>query len=63
MNKMKITYKPSPRREIVRLHCPVCGERYRNVGLDPENCSITGLTFRCKRCREYRELTVETDSK
>lgn len=58
---MKITYKPSPRQEIIRLYCPVCGERCRNVGLNPNEFSIKGLTFRCKRCHEYSEVTAENE--
>lgn len=58
---MKITYKPSAPREIVRLFCPECGERVRNVGLFADSCNINGLSVRCKRCRKYTEVSAQSE--
>lgn len=58
---MEITYSKSDRKDIVRIHCPECGERVRNIGLDPEKCNLEGLSCRCKRCRNF--FTVKAKAK
>lgn len=60
---MEITYLPSERKEVVKIHCPECGERVRNVGLDPENCNLEGLSCRCKRCRNLFTVRAQSSSK
>lgn len=58
---MEITYSPSKKMEIVRIHCPECGERVRNVGLDPDNCNLEGLSCRCKRCRNLFTVSAKSN--
>ena len=43
---------------IVGIFCPECGERVRNVGLDPEKSKIENLPCRCKRCHNYFAITA-----
>lgn len=50
---------PAEVTAITKLSCPHCGERVPRVGLK-RGSSVSGLTFRCRRCGRFWEVVANT---
>lgn len=55
---MKITIKESSIQNGKKLVCPYCGTPINSFWLK-DNCKISGITTKCKRCGKTLEITVE----
>lgn len=47
-----IEIKPTARSDVTAVKCPNCGNRLPNVGLFKDSF-ISGLTFRCPKCKNF----------
>ena len=55
---MPLKFTPADKTDITRIVCPECNKKVRSVGL-LKGSRIDGLTFRCKRCGRFWNVTSE----
>lgn len=55
---MNIRISQTKEQAVVRIACPVCGERVKGIGLLPDSL-VSGLMFKCKRCERFWKVEHE----